>query len=88
MNVIEAVRRLNVGTGFDGLHSSHLKFLDTYSVELIVNPFKACLFHQFVPPAMLNGVIRPIVKNKLCDLKSSDNYREVMVSPNMFKIFE
>ena len=87
-NVIAAVRRLNVGIGFDGLHSNHLKFLDAYSVEFIVNLFNACLAHQFVPPEMLKGIIRPIVKNKLGDLKSSANYREVMVSSNMFKIFE
>ena len=87
-NVIEAVRRLNVGIGFDGIHSNHPKILDAHSVEFIVNLFNACLAHQFVPTEMLKGVIRSIVKNKLGDLKSSDNYKEVIVSSNMFKIFE
>ena len=37
---------------------------------------------------MLEGYINPTVKNRNGDLKSSSNYREVMISNNMFKVFE
>ena len=37
---------------------------------------------------MLNGYINPRLKDKNGDLSSSDNYREIMISNNMFKVFE
>ena len=37
---------------------------------------------------MLEGVINPILKNKLGDKCASSNYREVMISSNIFKVME
>ena len=37
---------------------------------------------------MLNGYINPRLKDKNGDLTSSNNYREIMISNNMFKVFE
>ena len=37
---------------------------------------------------MLNGFINTRLKDKNGDLSSSDNYREIMISNNMFKVFE
>jgi hypothetical protein len=41
-----------------------------------------------MPSAMLEGEIRPIVKNKLDKFDDSDNYRPVTISSNCLKIFE
>ena len=37
---------------------------------------------------MLEGVIIPRVKDKKGDVRSTNNYREVMISNNIYKIFE
>ena len=37
---------------------------------------------------MLEGYIKPLVKDKKGDINRSDNYREVMISNNLFKLFE
>ena len=37
---------------------------------------------------MLTGVINPIIKNKAGNVKDSQNFREIMISSNFFKIFE
>ena len=37
---------------------------------------------------MLAAVIRPLVKDKSGNVKNSDNYREVMISTNFFKLIE
>ena len=37
---------------------------------------------------MLEGYIKPSVKDVKDDITFSDNYREIMISNNMFKIFE
>ena len=37
---------------------------------------------------MLSGEFRPIVKNKAVNKTSSDNYRPIMNSTNIFKLFE
>ena len=50
--------------------------------------FTAFLCHGHVPHAMTAGEIRPTVKNKQGNLNISDNYRPVMNSPNLLKVFE
>ena len=37
---------------------------------------------------MLTGVINPIIKNKAGNVKDSQNFREIMISSNFFKVFE
>lgn len=37
---------------------------------------------------MLAGVIRPCVKDKSGNIKSSSNYREIMISSIFYKMFE
>ena len=46
------------------------------------------MIHNHLPVAMLEGYIKPSVKDVKGDITYSDNYREIMISNNMFKIFE
>ena len=46
------------------------------------------LKHSYVPDEFGKGVIVPLVKDKRGDLFSSSNYRGIMVSPVISKIFE
>jgi len=87
-NVKKSIESLNVGIGFDGIHSNHLKFLDETTIPFITELFNACLMHSYVPPELLQGVIVPRIKNKYGDKQDSKNYREVMNSSNLFKILE
>ena len=84
----EAIKQTNTGIGLDGVHSNHLKFLPLQSVKFLVTFYNSCIIHKHFPAAMLEGYIRPQIKEKGGDLRSSENFREVMISNNIFKVFE
>ena len=46
------------------------------------------IVHSYMPDEMIKGVISPRVKNKLGNICNSGNYRPVMISFNMLKLFE
>ena len=48
----------------------------------------SCLIHGYMPKAMLFAVFTPRVKNKYGDLGSSVNYREIVISSMLLKLFE
>ena len=50
--------------------------------------FNSCLIHNYVPKCMVAGVIRPCIKNKFGNVLDSNNYREIMISSNVYKVFE
>ena len=87
-DVKQAINKLKVGLGFDGIHSNHLKYLDNRVMRILAEFFNACLHHSYLPSAMLRGFVTPRVKNKLGNLQDSNNYREIMRSSNIFKVFE
>jgi hypothetical protein len=86
--VRNAIKSLNTCIGFDNLHSNHFKFAVTGVENFLSNFFNAIITHSFFPKEMLEGEIRPLVKDHKGDLSSSDNYRPVMISSNIFKIYE
>ena len=83
-----AIDKLCVGLGWDGIHSSHLKFSGKEFRSTLCRVFSSFIRHGFVPDSMMRGEIRPILKNPLGDKTSSNNYRPIMNSSNMFKLFE
>ena len=85
---ISAVKLLKHSIGYDGLHSNHLKFLDRKNANYVKFLFNACVSFGYIPAAMLEGVVKPIVKNKFGDCSSSDNYREIMISSCLYKALE
>ena len=70
------------------MHSNHLKFLPLQSVKFLVKFYNSCIIHKHFPAAMLEGYIRPQIKDKGGCLRGSENFREVMISNNIFKVFE
>ena len=50
--------------------------------------FNSCFLHNYFPNAILSGVISPLINNKTGSVSSSENYREVMISSNFFKLIE
>ena len=87
-DVEDALNRLKVGIGFDGIHSNHLKFSSRLIKFIFARLINSCFIHNHVPTKMLEGVISPCIKDKLGVKSSSANYREVMISPCFFKLFE
>ena len=87
-NVKSAIIDLKCGIGSDDIHSNHLKYGSPSLNEFIAHLFTAMINHSYIPENMLSGEIRPIVKNKFGDIHSSENYRPVMLSSNLLKIFE
>ena len=86
--ISDAISQINTGIGIDGIHSNHLKYLPLIGIKLLVKFFNSCIIHNHLPVAMLEGYIKPLVKDKKGDINRSDNYREVMISNNLFKLFE
>ena len=70
------------------MHSNHLKFLPLQPVKFLVKFYNSCIIHKHFPAAMLKGYIRPQIKDKGGGLRGSENFREVMISNNIFKVFE
>ena len=67
----EAIKQINTRIGLDGVHSNHLKFLPLQSVKFLVKFYNSSIIHKHFPAAMLEGYIRPQIKDKGRDLRSS-----------------
>ena len=50
--------------------------------------FTLCLAHGYLPPAMIETTIVPIVKNKSGNLSDSSNYRPIALATIVSKMFE
>lgn len=86
--IMVAIKQLKDGRGFDDIEAKHLKYMNNLTVIYLNRLYNACLCHSYLPQPMLEGVMQPRIKNKFGDVKSSDNYREVMISSNLLKLFE
>ena len=87
-NVSDAIAKTNTGVGIDGVHSNHLNFLSVYATRFLTKILNSCILHNYLPRDMLEGYIKPSVKNSMGDITDSNNYREKMISNNMFKLLE
>ena len=50
--------------------------------------FTLCLAHGYLPPAMIETTIVPIIKNKSGNLSDSSNYRPIALATIVSKMFE
>ena len=83
------IAQLKPGIGFDGIHSNHLKLLNSELLtELVSGLFSAFVTHSYTPEKLTDGTINPTIKDKFGDLSCSENYRPVMVSSVFLKLFE
>ena len=83
-----SIIRLNNGVGSDGIHSVFLKNASDTFLNILSKFFNACLLHCYLPCDLLKGNIKPIVKNNKGILTDSDNYRPIMQSSCLLKLFE
>ena len=87
-NIDDAIGSLSTGLGWDGIHSNHLKLSGEDFRTLLSRFLSSLICHGHVPPALIRGEIRPILKNPLGNKSSSDNYRPVMNSSYLYKLLE
>ena len=82
------VNQLNMGEGHDGIHTVFLKEMSE-DLSLLISFFmNASYTHCFVPEALLNGDINPTIKDPKGNATESANYRPVMQSSRLLKLFE
>ena len=84
-HVRNAVKQLNVGIGFDGIHSNHFKYFSNSVITHFTTFLNSCIIHSYFPQAMLKGDINPILRNKYGKNGGPNNYQEVVESSNIKK---
>ena len=82
------IQRLNAGMGHDGIHSSFLKRASEKFLENLVCLMNACYSHCYIPIETLKGDVNPTIKDQRGNCTESSNYRPVMQSSCILKIFE
>ena len=89
-SVDKCIHELKLGkaSGPDGLSAEHLLHAHPYLVVLLIAMFRGMVCHGYVPEAFGNGIIIPLVKNKMEDLSSVGNYRAITLIPIISKLFE
>ena len=78
----------NKSAGMDGLNGECMKNADVILSVLLSFCFTCMLKHSYLPHAMLDSVIIPLVKNKCGDLSDKNNYRPIAISCIISKVFE
>ena len=81
------IEKLKPGIGNDGIHTNHFKFNSDLLTELVSKLFSSFVHHSYTPENLTDGTINPTVKDKFGDLSDSDNYRPVMMSSVILKLF-
>jgi len=87
-SIDRSIDRLAAGFGFDFIHSNHLKYSGKYFRYMLGRLFSIMLDHSYLPMNMLRGHIRPVIKDKKICKSISANYRPVMNSCIILKVFE
>ncbi len=88
--VIGLVKDLPPGKscGKDGLNGECLRYANSLLSVLLSFCFTCMFKHSYLPPAILDSVIVPLVKNKCGDLSDKNNYRPIALSSIISKVFE
>ena len=81
-------RKLKSGMGHDGIHSHFLKNASGRFLDSLAHVMNSCFGHCFFPDGVLKGDINPTVKDLRGNVTESSNYRPVMQSSCLLKIFE
>ena len=87
-DVGKAVKCLNYAIGNDAVHTNHIRFGSLTLFKFLSRLFSSFIEHSYLPPHMTSGEIRPIIKNKFSNKNDSSNFRPIMISSVVLKVFE
>ena len=88
--ISEIIAKLECGksAGPDGICAEYLKFSNVKLHTLLALCFSLCLSHGYLPIALIETTIIPIVKNKSGNLSDSNNYRPIALATIVSKMLE
>ena len=78
----------NKAIGADGIPSEVFKYAPDRLLVLLSIVLSSCLRHQYLPAIIMKVIIIPLLKSKLRDPSSSDNYRPIAIATCFSKIVE
>ena len=89
-DVDRVIRSLKHGkaAGLDGISVEHLTYSHPSLICQLRKLFNLIMQHGYVPKNFGNGVVVPILKDRLGDVSSLDNYRAITISNIISKVFE
>ena len=79
---------LKSGMGHDGIHAIFLKKADDLFLDILARFYNSCFSHCYIPFELLKGVINPTIKDLKGNITEASNYRPVMQSSCLLKLFE
>ena len=86
----EIIKRLlsNKSVGYDGVPAEAYKYAPLKLLVLLSILLTSFIRHQYLPDAIMRIIIIPLLKSKLKDPSSSDNYRPIAIATAFCKIVE
>ena len=89
-SVSEIISKLECGKSADpdGIDAEYLKLSNIKIHVLLSMCFTLCLTHGYIPPAVIETTIVPIVKNKSGNLSDSNNYSFIALATIVSKMLE
>ena len=82
------IERLSIGEGHDGIHTLFLRKSSDNFLCYLSKFMIACYSHCFFPHRLLKGDVNPTIKDSKGNTTLSSNYRPVMQSSCILKLFE
>lgn len=82
------ISSLSLGCGHDGIHSVFLKNADDIFLNNLARFLNICFSHCYLPCKVLIGTVNPTIKDIKGNITDAANYRPVMQSSCILKIFE
>ena len=82
------ITNLNSGTGHDCINAKFLKNSSDDFLLMLCRFLNSCFTHGHFPGLMLQGIVKPRIKNASGNCTDSKNYRPVMQSSNILKLVE
>ena len=78
----------NKAVGDDGIPAEVYKYAPQRLLVILSLFLTTCLRHQYLPDIIMKVIIIPLLKSKLKDPSSSDNYRPIAIATSFSKIIE
>ena len=82
------INKLSIGEGHDSIHTQFLKKASNNFLCVLSKFMVGCYIHCIIPNDLLNGDINPTIKDTKGNTTESSNYRPVMQSSCLLKLFE